>query len=155
MEEKITVEELKAVGLDRAASELEAQQEFFRKTAIAYENFRYVTPEKINQFNEGLRKKTEKVEGKNRWGDITVYDRLVFTRLSDYKNSPPKNVLNSILQAKEKKCFDDFEIAKIESHREVPDPIVFGRIKGCPDYFFIDQWDNDVKISDILKENEG
>jgi len=37
----------------------------------------------------------------------------------------------------------------------VPDPILLGRITGCENRYFIAQWDDDVKIEDILKENEG
>ena len=39
----------------------------------------------------------------------------------------------------------DFEWIK-----EIKDPIVFGVINGCPDKFFISQWDDDIKIDDIF-----
>ena len=155
MEEKITVEELKDLGFDQAANELKLLEEFKRKTAIAYEHFRYVTQEHITKFNEEIKKKTMKKEGKNQWGDILTYDQLKFHDIKTYKSSPPKSVLQSIKKAKEMKCFDTFEIAKIESQKEVPDPIVFGRINGCPDLFFIDQWLDDIKISDLIEDNEG
>jgi hypothetical protein len=47
-------------------------------------------------------------------------------------------------------CFDSFEIAKIQWKREIKDPILFGRIDGCPDRFYVSQWDDDVRIEDIL-----
>jgi hypothetical protein len=34
--------------------------------------------------------------------------------------------------------------------KEVIDPIIFGKIDGCTDRFFIAQWDDDVKIEDIV-----
>ena len=51
--------------------------------------------------------------------------------------------------------FDTFEVAKIESTRVYRDPIVFGRISGCDDRFYIAQYDDDVKIEDLLGPNEG
>lgn len=50
------------------------------------------------------------------------------------------------------KCFDSFSVAHIA---EVKDPILFGEIAECTDKFFIAQWDEDVKIEDILTEKEG
>jgi hypothetical protein len=51
--------------------------------------------------------------------------------------------------------FDTYEIAHIQSIVERKDPILFGCITGCADKFFIAQWDDDVKIEDIINENEG
>ena len=73
----------------------------------------------------------------------------------EYPSAPPQAVLDKVEEAQKVGCFDAFEVCKVESVREYKDPIVFGRITGCPDRFFIAQWDNDVKIEDILKENEG
>lgn len=66
-----------------------------------------------------------------------------------------KDYINIKEKAQKLKCFDTFEIAKIEAVEERKDPIVFGCITGCPDKFFIAQWDDDVKIEDILTESEG
>lgn len=62
------------------------------------------------------------------------------------------SVLDSLEVAMGRKCFDSFMVAHII---DVEDPILFGYINGCSDHFFIDQWDEDVKIQDILKDNEG
>ncbi len=77
---------------------------------------------------------------------------LRFTPVSEYEKTPPDSVLASMEAAVEKKCFDSFEVAHIE---RVKDPIIFGKIKGCADSFYIDQWDNDVTIEEILGPNEG
>jgi len=145
---KITVERLKELGLEGAGNELQGLEEFKRKTAIAYEHFRFVTPEKINEFNARLKEKTYNKEKYS-------YDKLGFTALKSYTEIPPENVLNDLEESKKKNCFDSYEVAKIESVVERPDPILFGRIDQCSDRFFVSQWDNDVAIEDILSENEG
>ena len=63
---------------------------------------------------------------------------------------PPDTVLDALEKAKEDNCFDTFEVAKISWIEEIKDPILFGIIEGCSDKFFISQWDDDVKIEDLL-----
>jgi len=121
-----------------------------KKMEFAYSNYLFVTNEKINKFNEKLRYENvghETVKGER---FSSTYKKLSFTPISDYPSIPPKDVLDAIEKAKLNKCFDRFEIAKIEWIKEVKDPIVFGRIDGCSDYFFISQWDDDVKIEYIM-----
>jgi len=149
--ENVSTVKLKELGFDKAASDIDAGVEYKRKVTIATENFRYVTPDQFTAFNQKLRRDTEK--GDSRHG--RTYDQLVCIPIDAYPEVPPANVLNDLAQATEKNCFDTFEIAKIESIQELPDPILFGRIKGCANRFFISQWDNDVKISDIIGDNEG
>jgi len=145
---------LKDLGLAVAAQALETEIEFKRKTVIAYEHFRYVTPEKITDFNNKIKEKTHKDHG-NGYSTYSTYDRLEFVNLGIYGSIPPENVLQDLEKAKSMNCFDKFEIAKISSVEVRPDPILFGVIEGCPDRFYISQWDNDVSIEDILQENEG
>ena len=149
-ESAFKVQQLKELGFEKAASDIEKLKEFNRKCAIAYENFRYVKPEQISSFNSRLRRETEKKES---WG--STYDKLVFTNIKSYSEVPPNDVLESLQKAKGFGCFDEFEIAKIASTQERVDPILFGKVNGCEDLFYIGQWDNDVKIEDILKDNEG
>lgn len=151
--QKVAINELKELGLSQAAKNAETTMEFDRKVAIAYEHFRYVTPEKFEAFNDKLRKETWKSRGSYDGGG--TYDRLAFIKLENYNTIPPKEVLLSLKKAKELQCFDYFEIAKIESVEVRPDPIMFGRINGCIDKFYVDQWDTDVKIEQILNSNEG
>ena len=115
---------------------------------IAYEHFRFVRPEKFTEFNERLRKET--------WNqEQYTYNRLRFTPLESYSKVPPMNVIEAIELANARLCFDRYEVADIESVKELPDPIVFGIIDGCSDKFFISQWDDDVKIEDIINSDEG
>jgi hypothetical protein len=69
--------------------------------------------------------------------------------------SKPTEKEVELRKAKGLECFDRFEVAKVETIEVRPDPIIFGLINDCVDKFFITQWDDDVKIEDILKQNEG
>jgi hypothetical protein len=146
----ITVERLKELGLLAAGENLNKLQELERKCALAYENFRYVTPGKFEKFNKELRAHTYKRES-----SMEFFDILKFTKLEKYSEIPPADVLEALEKAQNLNCFDDFEIAKIESVKQIYDPILFGCVNGCPDRFFIAQWGNDVKIEDILSKDEG
>lgn len=142
------VEKLEALGMKQAGANLKSTAEFNRKCLIAYENFRYVTSEKINEFNTKLKDKT--------YDKATYsYDTLTFDKLEAYPKIPPQSVLDLLETAKGRDCFDYFEVAHIVRKVETPDPILFGCINGCKDRFFVGQWDSDVSIEDILKDNEG
>lgn len=143
--------ELLELGFDKAGGKLKEKEDLKRKLAIAFEFHRVVTPGIIDRFQKQLRKKTEK---KGKFGEVS-YDTLAFCKIAEYGEVPPADVLDKVKEAKERKCFDYFEVAKVETVQVRPDPIIFGRIKGVNDRFFIAQWDNDVKIEDILMENEG
>lgn len=140
------IERLEKSGLTGIAKTIKKLKEKNAKMIIAYEHFRFVRPEKFQAFNERLKRETMK--------DYT-YNRLRFTALENYNKIPPMMVLDAIDAANDKACFDRYEVADIESVKELPDPIVFGVIDGCSDKFFITQWDDDVKIEDILSENDG
>lgn len=79
-----------------------------------------------------------------------TYDTLRFTALKDYDKVPPEACLAQLEVAVKRECFDEFEVADVETVMERPDPIIFGRIKGSSDRFFVTQWDNDIDINDIL-----
>ena len=111
----------------------------------AYKMYLYVTEEDITAFDEKLKLETLKERPQ-----AMQYKRLGFIPIEQYSEVPPADVLDAVEKAQADKCFDTFEVAKIEWHKEVKDPIVFGRIFGCSDRFFIAQWDDDVKIEDIL-----
>lgn len=143
------VDRLEALGFKTAALKVKELISKQRKLAIAYEHYRFIRQDKIDAFNAKLRAKS----GKN-MGDAMLmeYQKLDFMDASRYEGIPPDSVLDSLEKAKDHKCFDNYEVAYI---RNVKDPLLLGRVNGCPDRFFIDQWDNDVKIEDILKTNEG
>lgn len=141
---------LKELGFETAAKEVEAKRIMKRKLMVAYENYRFVTPEQITDFNKKLFANTNTQQA----GYIT-YDQLRFTPVSKYGAVPPMEVLTEVKRALELGCFDALEVADIQTVEKRPDPIVFGRITGSDVRWFISQWDNDVKIEDILKDNEG
>lgn len=135
---------LQSLGFNKVIEKDSKTRELTRRLAIAYEHFRYVTPEKIDKFNQKLRKETKQKDGSHKY--------LAFEKISDTDLVPPDEVLTKLEQAKQLDCFDWFEIAYIA---KVEDPIVFGVIEGCFTKFYVAQWDNDVRIEDILTSNEG
>ena len=143
-------ERLEKLGFADAAARLKVLTERKRKLAIAYEHYRFVREEKITAFNRELERK-EPPTSKNGY----QYKQLSFTPVSQYTEVPPEHVLASLEVAMERKCFDRYAVAHIVTKVKTPDPILFGMVDGCSDCFFIDQWDEDVKIEDILKDNEG
>lgn len=150
-----TLDLLEELGMNKAADDLKEKADRKRKLVIAYEHFRYVKPEQVDAFNERLKKQTMKREGRKNIDLYEKYDQLTFGKLEEYASIPPMDVLEKVVDAKKMDCFDEFEVAKIESMVEYKDPIIFGRIKNCPHRFFVAQWDDDVKITDLLKANEG
>lgn len=153
---------LAKVGFKAAASKLPVALRTGRKMMMAYEHYRAISPEKIDAFNKELKAKTlKKVNAYE-----SNYNQLKFVSIADYTEVPPASVLDSLEKAQsltvnvngEKvPVFDKFEVAYIANVKEVrtPDPLLLGRVENCPDAFFIDQWDDDVKIQDLLKEHEG
>lgn len=145
-----TQEKLEKLGFTTASNKIKEVAELKRKMVIAYEHFRYVKPDKFQMFEAKLRAETMQETHNER-----RYKTLAFIPIEKYSEIPPVDVLEKLEKAQEMNCFDYFEVAKIEARVEVKDPIIFGCIKGCPDKFYVAQWDDDVKIQDILKENEG
>jgi len=146
---------LEALGLTKAAGIVKDLRKRSKQLTLAYEHFRYVRKEKIAAFNEKLKKRSLKIDGEAGVDRYDTYDRLAFTPLQEYAKAPPEKVLEDLEKAQVVGCFDSSEVATIASVREYKDPIIFGRIAKCPDRFFISQWDDDVKIEDILAEHEG
>ena len=172
----MNTKELKELGLEKAAQRIDERREFKRKLAIAYEHYRVVTPGIFERFETALHDKTKKIEEvcrkcKNKntltskvkncsWCQGTgaeryTYDKLSLSPLKEYPELPPPDCLLDLKKARDLNCFDTFEVGKVETVEVRPDPIIFGVINNCDDRFFITQWDDDVKIEDILKEGEG
>lgn len=144
MKDSAVIDRLEKLGFKAASAEVKELSIRKRKMALAYELYRFVRPERIKEFNAELYKETRDKNG--------GYKVLEFQPIEHYRNVPPAEVLNALETAHGHKCFDNFEVASI---RQVEDPILFGTIDGCDDKFYIAQWDNDVKIEDILGPNEG
>ncbi len=141
-------ERLEKLGFTKAAKDLSGLLVKKRKLAIAYEHYRFVTPENVSAFNQKLKKAGKNMDDINR----QEYQMLAFTPIGDYETVPPDHVLTNLETAQGRGCFDAFEIGYIKN---IKDPLLFGRVTGTPNRFFIDQWDDDVKIDDLLRENEG
>lgn len=138
-------ERLERLGLKTASKtilELKARK---KKMMVAYEHYRFITPEKLQRFQEKLYQ--SRVKG------ATSYRQLAFTPLENYGKVPPEDVLVKLEEAMGRGCFDQFDVAHIVEVKI--DPLLIGRIKGCKDLFHIAQWDTDVRIEDILNNNEG
>ena len=119
--------------------------ELAKKLSPAYEKYMFVTEEKIQKFNQKLMEES-KTEDKNSYS----FKKLFFTPIDQYGEIPPAHVLDKIEKAQEDGIFDKFEVARIKWQTISKDPIVFGSIYGCSDYFFIAQWDDDVRFEDIV-----
>lgn len=145
---------------------------FAARLAIAYEHYRFVTQDQVAIFNRRLKEQTLK-RFQSATGSVhdqpvidssgtivgralySKYDVLNFSDWDSYKGTPPGDVMEAASKANDLGIFDVLEVAKVQSEVEYHDPILFGRILGCGDRFFIAQWDNDVKIDDLIGPNEG
>jgi len=74
-------ERLEKLGFTKIAKELKAKEEFRRKLIIAYEHFKYITPEAIEKFNEELKEKTYQEVSPGYY----KYSRLKFVKISENK----------------------------------------------------------------------
>jgi hypothetical protein len=143
--------ELRELGLNAAADKMKRARELAGKLRIAFEHFRVVTPEQFARFKEELWNQRES----NQLTYGLSYKTPKLTALEAYPEVPPAKVLEEIRAAKELKCFDRFEVLTLQSVEVVPDPVIFGIIEGCDNKYFVAQWDDDVKIEQILREDEG
>lgn len=144
-------ERLEKLGFKAASKRVVELRERKRKLALAYEHYRFVRQEKIDAFNKKLMEESRK----DIKGNGYEYKTLSFTPMENYQETPPESVLDLLETAIGRNCFDSFEVAHIVTVIKTPDPILFGRIRACPDRFYVGQWDDDVKIEDILAANEG
>ena len=139
--------ELESLGFTKAVKNAKHRLDLRRKMVMAYEHYIPISPEKINEFNTELRKRTEKRDAYQ-----TTYDRGIFLPIGNYPMIPPRDVLVKLQEAKKLGCFDAYEVFKIEAVVEKKDPVLFGVIKGCGDKFAIADWDSDVSIADLQGE---
>lgn len=143
------IDELKELGFDTATKKVHASQELLHKMSLAYANFDHITEENIQKFQIKIQQESMKDKSGYR-----TYNKLIFHDIKNYTEVPPVEALTKLKEAKQVGCFDYFQIAKVENVREMKDPILFGRINGCGDYFFIAQWDDDVTIEAIKKASQ-
>jgi hypothetical protein len=155
-------------GFDAAADALDQKAARAVKLAIAYEHYRFITKEQISAFQKKLKAQTTRPATENdrqKFANDKVFyqatviaDQLVFAELGKYPGLPPADVIAKVKEAKARGCFDGMEVAEVKpvaTEVKLPDPIVFGRVDGCTDRFFIAQWGTDVNINDIINRNDG
>lgn len=165
-------DEAEAAGFLEVSKQLRTKASRVARLALAYELYRVVKQEKVESFNAKLKEKTSRPLDYSNPEDTkyarsgyssTVMDQLVMVRLETYPGLPPADVIAKVKEAKGHKVngeslFDWMEVASVEpvaTHVKLPDPIVFGRINGCTDRFFIADWGTDVRIGDLLQQHEG
>jgi hypothetical protein len=141
MDNTINIPTLTELGFGKAVTKIDRA----RKLKVAYAKYGFVTEEAIQKFNEKLKKETLKEDS-----SAYHFKQLAFYAPQNYGEIPPQFVLDKMKDAAADNVFDSFEIAKIDWKVEIKDPILFGRIEGCTDRFFIAQWDDDVSIEDII-----
>lgn len=142
-------ETLQELGFESAVKSLDKKSEILRKTTIAYQHYEFVSEEAVEKFNEELKLETMKEDKRQ-----SSFKRLRFTIIKLWDKIPPVEALEKLAEAQKLGCFDSFEIADIENVVVQKDPILFGRIEGCKDRFFIAQWDDDVTFEQIRKYSE-
>jgi hypothetical protein len=82
------IDRLEKLGFKAASAEVKLLATRKRKMALAYELYRFVRPERINDFNARLKMQTRKQNG--------GYQVLDFQPIEHYKTVPPADVLNAL-----------------------------------------------------------
>lgn len=142
---------LERAGMVKAKAAVVEQLAKLKKLQRAYQVHEWVRQESIDAFNLRLMEETAKSAGTAGRDLVERFKQLCFTPLEDYADVPPVEALEAIAVAKESGVFDAFEVAQIKDVEVYKDPIVFGRINGCTDRFFVCQWDTDVSFEDLAK----
>lgn len=150
------IEQAKALGFTAGATQAEANRDRARRMYLAYTSYEIVEPGHIDAFKGRLKERSYKTTGERGVNLREYFDTLVFEAPESYKGTgdstglPPKEALDAFQAARDAKVFDTFEVARVESVQVYKDPILFGRIEGCLDRFFIAQWGDDVSLQDLI-----
>lgn len=67
--------------------------------------------------------------------------------IKEIEELPPNDVLIKLAEHKQRNVFDYFTIAKVKN---MYDPLLFGRIEGSTDRYFIAQWGDDINLDDVI-----
>jgi hypothetical protein len=79
------------------------------------------------------------------------YLNWVELEIKDYKNVPPKYVLDKYEKELEKGKFDYYTIATLTYERKtVKDPLLLGRMHNSSIRYIIAQWDDDIIVDDLI-----
>lgn len=148
-------EKYKALGLTAIAEKIESKGlKAWREFAISAAGYKRINHSELVNFETELRKISdysskrelcqtplEQYVGQNRAeGDMINEQEM---------GLPPTDVLEKLAVAQKSKLFDYFTVLHI---KYVPDPILCGHIKESKDLYFIAEWGDDIKFSDIVKE---
>jgi len=150
-------DEYRALGLESMARIVEVKSNrILREMGISAAGYKRINRSELDKFQKEL----EEIS------DMTSKRRLLETPLNRYVGQntervegqavmevelgvPPQDVLDKLKIARDAKLFDDFAVLHIQ---RVPDPILCGKINESNDLYFIAEWGDDVKLSDIVKE---
>lgn len=148
-------DEFRALGLEHLADVMDKKAiKILKEIAISAAGYKRINRSELDAFQKELAAVS----------DMTSKRKLEETLLKYYVGqgkadgdvveekdlaAPPAEVLVELGKAKTSKLFDDFAVLHI---KYVPDPILCGKINESEDLFFIAEWGDDVKLSDIVKE---
>lgn len=138
------------LGMTKAVEQAEKDEALTKSLLVAYQNYAFISQEKIDAFCARLQQKTLTTTGRAGWDLHHHYDTLKLEPLETYPGLPPVDVLTQVKAAKQRGIFTRFEVASIESVNEYKDPIVFGIVEGCSDRFYIGEWGEDVSMADLM-----
>lgn len=125
-------ERLARLGMKEATSRLTKKKAATQKMHLAYQHFKYVRQEALDSYQAK---------------ELTPHrKRFAYAALAEYPGVPPVEVLDAIESAQKVGCFDEITVMSVE---DVKDPIVWGKVNGCSDLFFIAQWDKDITLEQI------
>lgn len=86
----------------------------------------------------------------------SLYDKeakhgWIETLVEKYNKIPPKYVFEKLKTVRNLNLFDYYTVAELGTLTEKQkDPLLLGRLKNESDRFFISQWDDDIKLDDLI-----
>lgn len=149
-------DEYRALGMEKLANVVEYKtKKILREIGISAAGYKRINRTELQEFCKEL----EQVSDYNskRYLKETPLKKYVGQNVGQLEGQkiseadlglPPQDVLDKLKVARDSKLFDDYAVLHIEY---VPDPILCGKIKESEDLYFIAEWGEDVKLSDIVK----
>ena len=118
------------VGFNRAAKLYKSLGADSEKMSQAYELYKYVTRENMEQIDKKIRTTDDKNPSDRRVLSLVPIDESL--------NVPPEDVLHALETAVTDAIFDDFMVVSATGDTAV---LLMGIINHCGDYFFIGKYD--------------
>ena len=140
---------LKDLGFDSLAQRVkQAADRSFKENMAAISGFKKITEEQFGAAGKRIRENSNYAL------------ELALTPVKEYLGQdadrgstdtavslPPAEVLKTMASAKETGIFDSFAVIHV---RKAPDPIIVGQIRGSNDMWFVAEWGDDIRLSDIV-----